>query len=123
MPIGTFKSSSGDVLNPRTISDAISISVENESYSLTDVINVLMNDPTEVISESRDSIISAGNSYTVPEYVVGTSNLSVYYDGLKLIEGSNGTYTEVGTENSTSTTIQFNDDIATDVQLIFRVSR
>ena len=123
MPIGTFKSANGDVLNPRTTSDAVSVSVENATYSLTDIITALDKDPVEVVSESRDNVIAASENYTVPEYVVGTNNLSVYYDGLKCEAGSDGTYTEVGNEGETSTLIQFNDEIATDVQLIFRVSR
>lgn len=71
---------------------------------------------TKLVSSSRESVITKGTSFTVPEYSVGSGNLQVFYDGLLCLEGEDAQYVE-----TSSTSITFNDDIATDVEIIVLV--
>lgn len=74
------------------------------------------NGVTKLISPSRESVITKGTSFNVPEYTVGSGNLQVFYDGLLCREGADAQYIE-----TSSTSITFNDDIATDVEIVVLV--
>lgn len=74
------------------------------------------NKVTKLISSSRESVITKGTSFTVPEYSIGSGNLQVFYDGLLCREGIDAQYLETST-----TSITFNDDIATDVEIVVLV--
>lgn len=74
------------------------------------------NKVTKLVSSSRSSVITKGSSFTVPEYTVGSGNLQVFYDGLLCVEGEDAQYIE-----TSSTSITFNDDIATDVEIVVLV--
>lgn len=71
---------------------------------------------TKLVSTSRESVITKGTSFTVPEHTVGSGNLQVFYDGLLCREGADAQYIE-----TSSTSITFNDDIATDVEIVILV--
>ena len=68
----------------------------------------------------RTETILAGSEYTVPEYIVGSRNLEVYLDQYPCIEGINGTYTEVGDPLTRSTKIVWNDDIASEYDILIK---
>lgn len=74
------------------------------------------NKVTKLVSSSRESVITKGTSFTVPEYSIGSGNLQVFYDGLLCREGIDAQYLETST-----TSITFNDDIATDVEIVVLV--
>lgn len=74
------------------------------------------NKVTKLISSSRESVITKGTSFTVPEYSIGSGNLQVFYDGLLCREGIDAQYLETST-----TSIAFNDDIAPDVEIVVLV--
>lgn len=65
---------------------------------------------TALTSVDRDAVLTAGAAFTVPEYEVGSGNLSVYWNGLLCAYGA--TYSEL-----TSTSIAFADDVPTDVEI------
>lgn len=67
----------------------------------------------KVVSASRDSVLTAGTAFSVPEYEIGSGRLQVFLDGLLCLEGSAHQYTE-----STETSIIFNDDIPADMEII-----
>lgn len=73
-------------------------------------------------ANSREEVVGAGENFTVPEYVVGSNTLKVYWNGLLCIAGANNTYQykEVGTTGSKSTVIQFWDDVTKDVEIYVR---
>ena len=68
----------------------------------------------------RTETILAGSEYTIPEYIVGSSNLEVYLDQYPCIEGPDGTYTEVGDKLTRSTKIIWNDDIDTSYDILIK---
>lgn len=120
---GSLKQKNGQVLAPQTKAEKVQVEIDGEQYSLADVLSMMMQDPVETISVNRSADIAAGESYTVPQYVVGASNIAVYLDGLKASCGENGVFSEVGTKDSVSTTIKFNHAVAKDVEIIVRVGR
>lgn len=111
---GTLKQKDGTPVYLNT-----ALKIDGEIYSLSDVITELIKVPEQTISESRTADIAAGDSYTVPEYVVGCDNLAVYLDGVRAFAGTD--YSEVGNANTLATTITFNNSIAKDVQIVARV--
>lgn len=79
---------------------------------------------TQSAANERTAVISKNKNYTVPSYIVGKNNLSVYIGGLKGLVGTDVNkhlYKEVGSSGATSTTIQFLDDIPIEHDLIFEV--
>ena len=120
---GSLKQKGGQVLAPQTKAEKVQVEIDGEKYTLADVLSALMQDPVETISASRSADIAAGQYYTVPEYVVGASNIAVYLDGLKASCGDNGVFSEVGAQDTVSTSIKFNHVIAKDVEIIVRVGR
>lgn len=123
MITGTFKQKNGTELGPRTQAKSVLVQIGDDTYTLAEVLSAIMQDPVESVSASRDEDIAANTDYTVPEYIVGCANISVYLNGLKVSCGSNGGFVEVGTQDSLSTTIQFLDTVAKDVEIIVRVGR
>ena len=119
---GSLKQKNGQVLAPQTKAEKVQVEIDGEQYSLADV-SMMMQDPVETISVNRSADIAAGESYTVPQYVVGASNIAVYLDGLKASCGENGVFSELGTKDTVSTTIKFNHAVAKDVEIIIRVGR
>lgn len=74
---------------------------------------------TEVVrSVNRDSVITAGTSFTVPSYSVGSNNLQVFIDGLLAFNGASDQYQELD-----DTSIKFNDDIPTTTEITIIVRR
>ena len=73
-------------------------------------------------ANSREEVVEAGTNFTVPEYVVGSNTLEVFWNGLLCIAGADNTYQykEVGTTGSKSTVIQFWDDVKQDVEIYAR---
>lgn len=63
------------------------------------------------VSESRDSVITAGTSYEVPAHPVGENRVAVFLNGLQYADF----------EETSSTTISFNNDIPADMQIIVQV--
>ena len=74
---------------------------------------------TEIVrSINRDSIITAGSNYSVPNYIVGNNSLEVYMDGLLACKGAENQYEEVNNSN-----IKFNDDIPTSMEITIIVRK
>ncbi len=68
------------------------------------------------LSGERTATINANTNYTVPAYTVGQDQLDVYLSGLYCACGTDAskhTYKEVGTTGTSSTVIQFLDNIDT----------
>ena len=68
------------------------------------------------LSGERTATINANTNYTVPAYTVGQDQLDVYLSGLYCACGTDAskhTYKEVGTAGTSSTVIQFLDNIDT----------
>lgn len=68
---------------------------------------------SRVESLSRDSVLTAGSAFAVPQYTLGADNIMVFRDGLLCVEGESGQYQE-----ATETTITFNEDLAVDTQIV-----
>lgn len=68
---------------------------------------------SKLVSPSRSSVLTAGTAFTVPEYEMGSGRLHVYLDGILCLEGTANQYTEV-----TTTTIKFNDNIPSDMEIV-----
>lgn len=111
---GTLKQKDGTPVYLNT-----ALKIDGATYSLNDVITELLKIPVEQVSNSRASDITSGDTYTVPEYVVGCNNLAVYLDGVRAFAGID--FTEAGDVDTLSTTITFNNSIAKDVQIVARV--
>jgi hypothetical protein len=60
----------------------------------------------EVISEKIENL----SIYTVPEYVVGSGQLLLYYNGILCIPGRENQYAEISNENEISIKIQIQFD-------------
>lgn len=73
-----------------------------------------------LVSEAgtRDEVISAGEAFTVPEYIVGTGALRVYLDGFPCVAGPHAQYQEVGEVGKSSTSITWNDNIPVYFQIV-----
>lgn len=102
--IGFTENSDGtsvEILYSLTVGDEIDIEVSTAT-SLTVVVQR---------DSSRDAVMAAGTSYTVPEHKVGINHLTVYLDGMCALEGI--TYTDAST-----TTITFTNDIPIDMEII-----
>lgn len=61
----------------------------------------------KLVSSVRPSVLTAGSAFTVPEYVIGSNNLELFWNGLLLAKGSH--YTE-----ESSTTVTFTFDLTID---------
>lgn len=120
---GTFKTKNGEPVSAITLAESVKVTLEKGEYSLADVLSILAQDPIESVDAGRDADIAAGTEYTVPQYVVGCSNISVYLDGLKVSCGTGGGFVEVGTTNTVSTAIKFNSAVPKEVEIIVRVGR
>ena len=108
-----------------TLKGAVSGTVKNVDGSADITISTVMGgDSASLLSpaNSRENVIEAGTNFTVPEYVVGTNTLEVYWNGLLCLAGADNTYQykEVGTTGSKSTVIQFWDDVKQDVEIYAR---
>lgn len=68
---------------------------------------------SRIESLTRDSVLTAGSAFAVPQYTLGSDNIMVFRDGLLCIEGESGQYQE-----ATETTITFNEDLAIDTQIV-----
>lgn len=66
----------------------------------------------KIVSSSRSSVLTAGTAFAVPQYVMGENRLLVHLDGLLCSAGAENQYIE-----DTTTSIKFNDDIATDIEI------
>lgn len=111
---GTLKQKDGTPVYLNT-----ALKIDGDTYSLNDVITELLKVPDQAASETRSANIASGDTYTVPEYVVGCNNLAVYLDGVRAFAGID--FTEVGDADTLSTSITFNNSIAKDVQIVARV--
>lgn len=81
--------------------------------------------PTLAVSQSREAIVKANTNYTVPAYVVGNHGLQIFLDGVLCVAGTDAstcTYKEIGAAGSSSTTIQFLQDIPVDIEITARVN-
>ncbi len=116
MAFGTLKKKDGTPIYLNSV-----YTIDGTDYSLSDIAAALVRDPVQTISESRDSELSAGTEYTVPQYVVGRNNLVVYLDGVRLFAGAESGFTEIGEAGSLSTAIKFSSNVAADVQIVARV--
>ena len=74
---GTLKNKLGSPIWPETVASAVTVQMDNERYPLDAVLAALDTDPVEHYSASRSNDIAGGTSYTVPQYIVGASHISV----------------------------------------------
>ena len=118
---GTLKNKLGSPIWPETVASAVTVQMDNEQYSLDAVLAALDTDPVEHYSASRSNDIAGGTSYTVPQYTVGASHISVYLDGLKCAPGTD--FHEAGTEGQPSTSITFTDIVDKTTSILVRVGR
>ena len=108
---GTLKNKLGSPIWPETVASAVTVQMDNEQYPLDAVLAALDTDPVEHYSASRSNDIAGGTSYTVPQYIVGASHISVYLDGLKCALGQ------------PSTSITFTDTVDKTTSILVRVGR
>ena len=122
--MATLKQKNGASIYLQTRAEDVIIELDGETYNLKEVLQAVLKDSVEQIDNERDSILYAGENYTVPQYVVGCGNIAVYLDGLKISSGDGScSFTEIGDADTVSTTIQFNSDIQKDVQILVRIGR
>lgn len=68
----------------------------------------------KLVSSVRASVLTAGDVFTVPPYIVGSNNLELFWNGLLLTKGTH--YTEEST-----TTVAFTFDLAVDDVVVVSV--
>lgn len=120
MITGSFKLKDGTEL--KTHAESVVVTVDGEKYPLSEVLEALLQDPVETV-EVAESDIEPETAYTVPQYIVGCGNISVFLNGMKLACGDSGGFVEVGDKDTTSTTINFNAAVPSGTEIIVRVGR
>lgn len=86
------------------------VTTEVVSTMATSALNLHVTQETyDSPADTREAIIPAYTDYTVGEYTVGEYELNIHKCGVKLMSGVD--YLEIGEAGSTSTTIQFTDDV------------
>lgn len=118
---GTLKNKDGSPLWPNTVAAAVNVDVDGEQYPLDAVLTALDTDPVESFSSSRPKDLAVGESYTVPQYIVGASHISVFLSGLKCAQGAD--FVEVGALGEPSTTITFTHIVDKNMSILVRVGR
>lgn len=89
-------------------------------------ISVTLKDASALHSAggSRSAVVGAGTAFTVPAYIPGSGRLQVYLDGVLCMGGDDAAinaYKEIPGTGNTSQTIQFHQDIETDIEIFVRV--
>lgn len=120
MILGSFKLKDGTEL--KTHAASVVVTVDGDKYSLSEVLEALLQDPVET-AEVAESDIEPATAYTVPQYIVGCGNISVFLNGMKLACGVSGGFVEVGDQDAASTTINFNAAVPSGTEIIVRVGR
>lgn len=98
-----------------------SVSVEKLTQSIAEylagqTLNIAGNHVREdSMPDTRESDLAEGSHFTVPEYKVGTGQLSVYVEGLLCTAGNE--FNEVGDPGSTSNAIEWTFTVARDLQI------
>jgi len=118
---GTLKTKGGDPIWPDTVASSVTVEMDGEQYPLDAVLTALDTDPVESCSAGRDFDIAMGEEYTVPQYIVGASHISVYLNGLKCAPGTD--FSEVGISGEPSTSITFADTVEKGISILVRVGR